>query len=176
MPRTYFYLLTYLLAVLFLNPVLVQSNQLNLNTLLSLSLTQQVTGPTPFIDLTYNYDGVGNVMSIIDILNSANNKAMQYDNLNRLTNSDGPWGQGGAFELGTFTYDVLGNMETSVIGSNSSAFTYSTSTNRLNNLTYDGNGNVTGDGNFTYTYDSDNRLTQVTNGISKGVRLLLFCY
>jgi len=122
-------------------------------------------GPTPFIDLTYSYDGVGNVMSIIDILNSANNKGMQYDNLNRLTNSDGPWGQNGAFELGTFTYDALGNRDTSIIGSNSAAFTYSTTTNRLNNLTYDNNGNVTGDGNFTYTYDADNRLTQVTNGI-----------
>jgi len=155
----------YCLIVLFVNSSFLYSSSLNLNTLLSLSLTQQATGPTPFIDLQYGYDGVGNVMSITDILNSANNKSMQYDNLNRLTNSDGPWGQDGAFELGTFTYDALGNRNTSIIGSNSATFTYDPSTNRLNNLTYDNNGNVTGDGNFTYTYDSDNRLTQVTNGI-----------
>jgi RHS repeat-associated protein len=114
--------------------------------------------PTPFIDLEYFYDGVGNVESVIDHIDSQNNSTMQYDSLDRLTVADGPWG------AGSFTYDSIGNRTSKDINAQNINYTYGTSDNRLSGLSYDANGNVINDGTFTYTYDSENRLVQVTNG------------
>jgi RHS repeat-associated protein len=114
--------------------------------------------PTPFIDLEYFYDGVGNVESIIDHIDSQNNSTMQYDSLDRLTVADGPWG------ARSFAYDSIGNRTSKDINGQDITYTYGTSDNRLGGFSYDANGNVINDGTFTYTYDSENRLIQVTNG------------
>jgi RHS repeat-associated protein len=114
--------------------------------------------PVPFIDLEYSYDGVGNVDSIIDHINSQNNSTMQYDSLDRLTVADGPWG------AGAFTYDSIGNRTSKDINGQNLTYTYGTSDNRLNGFSHDPNGNIIDDGNFIYGYDSENRLVQVTNG------------
>jgi len=114
--------------------------------------------PTPFIDLEYFYDGVGNVESVVDHINSANSCAMQYDSLDRLTIADGPWG------AGSFSYDSIGNRTSKDIHGENITYTYGSSDNRLNGYSHDANGNMIDDGTFTYTYDSENRLIQVTNG------------
>ncbi len=114
--------------------------------------------PIPFIDLEYFYDGVGNVDSITDYMDPQNNCSMQYDSLDRLTVADGPWG------AGAFTYDSMGNRTSKDINGQNISYTYGTSDNRLGGFSYDANGNIIGDGTFTYTYDSENRLTEVTNG------------
>jgi RHS repeat-associated protein len=114
--------------------------------------------PIPFIDLEYFYDGVGNVDNIADYIDPQNNCTMQYDSLDRLTVADGPWG------AGSFTYDSIGNRTSKDINGQNISYTYGTSDNRLGGFSYDANGNIIGDGTFTYTYDSENRLTQVTNG------------
>jgi RHS repeat-associated protein len=114
--------------------------------------------PTPFIDLEYFYDGVGNVDSITDYIDPQNDCTMQYDSLDRLTVADGPWG------AGSFTYDSIGNRTSKDINGQNISYTYGTSDNRLGGFSYDANGNIIGDGTFTYTYDSENRLIQVTNG------------
>lgn len=114
--------------------------------------------PTPFIDLEYFYDGVSNVDSITDYIDPQNNCAMQYDSLDRLTVADGPWG------AGSFTYDSIGNRTSKDINGQNITYTYGTSDNRLGGFSYDANGNIIDDGTFTYTYDSENRLVQVTNG------------
>jgi len=64
---------------------------------------QGTISPTAFIDLEYFYDGVGNITSITDRIDSQNSCTMQYDSLDRLINADGPWG------VGSFTYDSVGN-------------------------------------------------------------------
>ncbi len=114
--------------------------------------------PTPFIDFEYFYDGVGNVESIIDHIDSSNSCTMQYDSLDRLTVSDGPWG------VGSFGYDSIGNRTSKDINGENITYTYGSSDNRLGGVTHDAKGNIIDDGTFTYTYDSENRLIQVTNG------------
>jgi len=46
---------------------------------------QEAENLPPFIDLLYTYDGRGNVTSITDNIDSANNCIMEYDSLDRLT-------------------------------------------------------------------------------------------
>jgi hypothetical protein len=41
----------------------------------------QTIPPTPFIDLEYSYDGVGNVTAILDNLDPNNSRSMHYDSL-----------------------------------------------------------------------------------------------
>lgn len=118
----------------------------------------QTVPPTTFIDLEYSYDSVGNVTSIIDQNDSQNNCSMQYDSLDRLTGSTGPWGPG------SFSYDAIGNRTSKNIGSNSKNYSYNPSDNRLNGYSHDPNGNLLQDDNFTYVYDSENRLVRVLSG------------
>jgi len=73
----------------------------------------------------------------------------------------------------TYSFDAAGNRTNVVMaptGGSTNATSYSA--NNLNqytsiggtNLTYDANGNLTGDGVWSYTYDSENRLVQASNG------------
>lgn len=114
--------------------------------------------PVPFIDLEYFYDGTGNVERIVDRVDSANTCTMQYDSLDRVTVADGPWG------AGAFTYDSLGNRTSKDINGENLSYAYGASDNRLSGVVHDANGNIIDDGNFIYAYDSENRLTNVTNG------------
>src|SRR3989337_1636569 len=119
---------------------------------------QGTISPTAFIDLEYFYDGVGNITSITDRIDSQNSCTMQYDSLDRLINADGPWG------VGSFTYDSVGNRTSKDIAGENINYSYGAD-NRLSGVVHDPNGNIIDDGVFTYTYDSENRLIQVTNGV-----------
>ncbi|MGH7802113.1 MAG: RHS repeat domain-containing protein, partial [Thermodesulfobacteriota bacterium] len=119
---------------------------------------QGTISPTPFIDLEYFYDGVGNITNITDRIDSQNSCTMQYDSLDRLTNADGLWG------AGSFTYDSVGNRTSKDIAGENINYSYGAD-NRLSGVVHDANGNIIDDGVFTYTYDSENRLISATNGV-----------
>src|SRR3990172_2816804 len=136
----------------------IESLRLILVSVLFASNAYAQIPPTAFIDLEYFYDGVSNVTGVIDQIDSANNCTMQYDSLDRLTVADGPWG------AGSFTYDVVGNRTSKDIAGENINYSYGAD-NRLSGVVHDANGNIIDDGTFTYTYDSENRLIQVTNGV-----------
>src|SRR3990172_1662708 len=136
----------------------IESLRLILVSVLFASNAYAQIPPTAFIDLEYFYDGVSNVTGVIDHIDSANNYTMQYDGLDRLTAADGPWG------VGSFTYDSVGNRTSKDIAGENVNYSYGAD-NRLSGVVHDANGNIIDDGVFTYTYDSENRLIQVTNGV-----------
>jgi len=120
------------------------------------------------IQLQYSYDLVGNVTEIQDLNNSDNDKHFEYDAIDRIIEANGAWG------MGEFDYDVLGNRMSKNIGSIATNYNYDNK-NRLTNTTsnnsqeefdydYDNNGNVLGDSYFSYLYNFDNLLISVDNG------------
>jgi YD repeat-containing protein len=55
------------------------------------------------VDLTYAYDGVGNVETITDGIDPTNDRAMTYDGVNRLATAAGSWGDA------TYDFNALGD-------------------------------------------------------------------
>src|SRR5439155_13050961 len=114
------------------------------------------------LGLTYSYDGVSNVTSIVDGLNGDRSRSMTYDNVDRLTRASGIWGST------VFSYDALGNRLSKITNSGATT-TYSYSSNRLAAATgaepdtyaYDPNGNLTSIRGFSLDYEFSNRLTSV---------------
>jgi YD repeat-containing protein len=114
---------------------------------------------TPAIsNLTYGYDGLGNVYSIEDTVEPKRNRAMGYDGIDRLTVANGAtWGNG------TISYDGRGNIKSQLLGTASPAltYTYDSATNRLASVSgratrtfsYDVYGNVSGNGLNTFAYN-----------------------
>jgi YD repeat-containing protein len=118
---------------------------------------------TGLVDFTYAYDGANNVVSITDALTPSKNRAMTYDNVDRLVTASGLWG------AMSFTYSPVGNRLTKTVGATTSTYAYGAN-NRLTGVTggevdatiaYDTNGNMTGLRGFTLAYDPANRLTSV---------------
>ena len=120
------------------------------NRLTSLTTTK---GATPLSSVTYGYDSIGNRTSTTD---SAGSHAYTYDPLSQLTQATTP--------AVSFAYDPVGNRTT--------AAGQSYVTNSLNQYTTVGgiaqtsdlDGNLTTDGSATYTYDAENRLSQIVKG------------
>lgn len=96
----------------------VQSYRLANGVVTNVTLNQRLIPETiragGLVDLTYAYDGTGNVTSIVDGVDATKSVRMQdagsYDGLNRLLIANGPWGRA------QFTYDFFGNMRTKVVG------------------------------------------------------------
>ncbi|MBF0533231.1 MAG: fibronectin type III domain-containing protein, partial [Candidatus Omnitrophica bacterium] len=117
-------------------------------------------------DLNYTYDAIGDILSIVDKVNTAS-QTFKYDHLNRLVTATGSYGNK------TYTYDEIGNIQTMdgrsyTYGENYAGAHAVTSLSDNSKFTYDANGNmatrqVTGGDLQTLTYDAENRLT----GISK---------
>jgi YD repeat-containing protein len=111
----------------------------------------------------YGYDGRGNVTAITDSSSAYSLSAINYDQLDRLTN------------IGTtagcqFCYDGRGNITSRSWGVNSPiTYNYDTAANRLGSLSggaaasyaYDVWGNTTTDGTFRYDYDDASTLRRV---------------
>ncbi|MGA2664039.1 MAG: RHS repeat-associated core domain-containing protein [Nitrososphaerales archaeon] len=95
-------------------------------------------GSTQQLDLTYKYDGAGNVLSI-------GSETYAYDPLERLAGSTGPWG------TTSYSYDPAGNM----VQEKSSTTTVKDAYNGMDELlrSVSSNGALT-----TYTYDNDGDL------------------
>ncbi len=125
------------------------------------------------MDLTYSYDGLGNVTSIVDNQTAGQNKTLGYDVLNRLTSASGGWGSG------TIQYDALSNITQQTLGSEVNLnYNYSPvqmlgEGNRLTDIvdhitpannssfSYDHNGNITSDGKDVFIYDESSNLIEV---------------
>ncbi|SFG28439.1 YD repeat-containing protein [Duganella sp. CF458] len=115
--------------------------------------TTAKNGASTYVNSSYGYDGVGNLTAISDTVDSSFSRTLSYDDLNRLSGANGPWGNG------TIAYDGAGNIKSQVLGAWSLYYNYasnrlsSISGGRATSYTYDANGNVaTGSGN-AYTYD-----------------------
>lgn len=115
-------------------------------------------------ELNYTYDGVGNILSIADNVNTAD-QSFQYDHLNRLTQAVGQ-----QYGTKTYAYNTIGN----VTSKDGLTYTYDgiaggkhavTNLSDGTTFTYDANGNMAtmqkGADLTQYYYDSENHLTQV---------------
>lgn len=115
--------------------------------------TTAKAGGGTYVNSSYAYDGVGNLTAISDAVDSGFSRKLSYDDVNRVTGANGPWGDG------TIGYDGAGNIKSQILGN--SALYYNYANNRLSSIsgsrntsyTYDAHGNVaTGFGNV-YNYD-----------------------
>jgi len=119
------------------------------------------------LNLGFTYDGVGNILSITDRLNSGQVQTFSYDALNRLISASTTAAGHGQYSQ-TYAYNATtGNLSSK---SDVGAYTYSSTHPHAvtqagaNSYAYDQNGNMTSrtvDGvEWTYTYNADGQLTQ----------------
>jgi RHS repeat-associated protein len=137
-------------------------------------------------DLTYSYDNVGNVLSIVDASNTDAKKTVTYgyDDLYRLTSATTSGAAQGWDYAHAYSYDAVGNMVT-VTKSGQGTFTYSYQGNAGTSLAnphavtsiannsfqtiyqYDKNGNLTANNlGLLNRWDYNNRLSQSIVGES----------
>lgn len=116
------------------------------------------------LDWAYANDDVGNILSITDNLNPANNRTYSYlDHVYYLTQGNGPWG------ALAWTYDKIGNRLTE----NAEAYTYVVTSTKTTpkllrrvlgattiNYTHDTIGDITRIGTTNLVYDQARRLKQ----------------
>lgn len=110
------------------------------------------------VDLRYEYDGSSSLLRIDDAMIPARSRRFGYDDMNRLTISDGPWG------AGSISYTSTGDIARLSLGGATTQYQY------INNklvslsgaltaaLTYDLFGNVTRKGVVDYGYDTTSNL------------------
>ena len=97
----------------------------------------------------------GNILTANDSANS--NWTYTYDDLNRIASANAT---GQAY---TYAYDRYGN-RWQQNGPYSMLLSFSGNNNRIDGRSYDAAGNLLNDGTHNYTYDAENRLTQVDAG------------
>ena len=120
-----------------------------------------VANPGADKEQTYAYDAVSNLTSVTSPNVAWYNRVFGYDALNRIEHAEGPWG------VIDYTYDGVGNRLTKVVNSQTTTYSYTPGTNRLQettgpvSYTYDANGNITGIGSKVLTYNQNNRLIRV---------------
>ena len=118
------------------------------------------------LDLTYGYDGRGNVTSISDAVDAASSKTLSYDGLERLIGVTSPGGNEG------FEYDDASNLKTMSKNGVSTTLAFdgtnrlaSTSTGRVFN--YDLSGNVAFNGLNTFLFDAHGQLRELGGAQSR---------
>ena len=111
-------------------------------------------------DLHYEYDDLGNMLTIADISTPARTQNFQYDELNRLRYADSP-----AYGSIEYRYDTIGNM---TFNSRVGAYAYTDPLHvhaatqaGANTYTYDLNGNMMSGETRTFVWDYDNRPTSI---------------
>lgn len=119
---------------------------------------------------SYTHDDVGNVTTMNDALNNAHDRSLSYDDLNRLTGANGPWGSG------SINYSSTDEIDSKNMGTNQ--FNYvNNSSQQISQVSglpnfitpvlfnYDGRGNITEQANatqgWTYEYDAASNLRQI---------------
>ncbi|HEV7764487.1 MAG TPA: DUF6531 domain-containing protein, partial [Thermoanaerobaculia bacterium] len=127
--------------------------------------TNVLTGPSGALaSYAYAPDPAGNILSLHDELNHGYDRNFAYDDLNRLTEANSGtalWG------TGTYSYDAMGNLLSSQLGSKTASFSYDGSLPKLlsvtengqpRTVTYDAAGNEATAGTTTSTYSPRNFL------------------
>ncbi len=111
-------------------------------------------GATSYSNSGYIYDGVGNLTSITDSVDSSYSRTLGYDGIDRLTSASGPWG------AGTIAYDGTGNIKSQNLGTYGLAYTYDSNNKltalsgaRASSFAYDSAGDITSAYGNTYAYD-----------------------
>jgi len=123
----------------------------------------QTFGNRNDVDLSYVYDGVGNVTSITDSLEPQYSRSMTYDGIDRLVTANGQWG------TGIISYDKVGNITSKSMGGTNLSYNYDV-TNKLTTVTgskslnyaYDGRGNVVDTSKNSFFYDQTDRVRYVS--------------
>jgi RHS repeat-associated protein len=80
----------------------------------------------------YAHDANGNITAIADLVNDGYNRTFGYDDLGRMTAANtgsALWG------TGSYAYDAMGNLLSSTLGSNETAFAYEEPTPKLTTVT-----------------------------------------
>jgi YD repeat-containing protein len=135
--------------------------------------TVTASGET-FQSLDYAYDPGGNILSITDQA-FGTSQAFEYDNIGRLIQALGPYGE----EL--YEYDAIGNLlrkgslvfsvdpthPQRVIFGEDTEFGRGKSKGRSFNVVYDALGNVVEKGDECFEYDSENHLVRVLDAKGK---------
>ncbi|MFC1600595.1 RHS repeat domain-containing protein, partial [Patescibacteria group bacterium] len=161
-------------------------NPLN-NRLSSLSVNNEVSDwGTDRMDLTYNYDPVGNILDINDLSGVTEpefnlTQHFEYDSLYRLTGVVNDLQVGNSAYYASYSYDDVGNILSKSEGPDETLadnleYTYSTTSDSLRyhrpsvvvengqtrQFSYDERvGNLTDDDVNSYVYDSQNKLVEV---------------
>ncbi|MCA0753723.1 Hint domain-containing protein [Paenibacillus sp. N4] len=120
-------------------------------------LSGKVTG-----NWTYEYDAVGNLTRVTDLLDASKWLSYRYDSLGQLAEEETAQGKK------TYSYDEMGNRTSIVDGGQTTNYTYNNEKNRLLSVgakayTYDDSGNVLSDGNNQYVWGDENKLSIVKN-------------
>ncbi|HUN56488.1 MAG TPA: chitobiase/beta-hexosaminidase C-terminal domain-containing protein [Candidatus Binataceae bacterium] len=95
------------------------------------SITDTLSG-APVQNLAYGYDLANNVKSITDAVTAANTQTFGYDSINRLISAASATGGYGSY---AWTYDKVGNRLTQILNGTSTAYGYTSGTNRLATIT-----------------------------------------
>ena len=118
----------------------------------------QAPGGAMLQDLSFSYDGSGNIDGITDAVDPGRDQTLAYDLLNRLTQAIGPWGDD------SYTYDPVGNrLSRSIVnGGNTETTNYSylAGTNKLEEV-------VTAALTRQMDYDAGGRLVEDKQGTKK---------
>jgi len=115
--------------------------------------TITVSGSATTANLHYDYDGVGNILGIQDLLDAGKNRSMTYDGLNRLKTVNGSWG------ASSFSYDAYSNLTQKTDVANNRTLTYEYYGLLLDKIHYSDAGTLTRGfsyddfGNATYSDD-----------------------
>jgi RHS repeat-associated protein len=125
-------------------------------------------------DLGYLYDSADNITDWTDALDAGNSQSFSYDALDRLIDTDGPYG------AVDFTYDSVGNRLSETVGTDQTTYSYAADSHRLQETTgadpgsysYDAAGNLIQDDRFQYLYNQANRLAEVKQGGATYARYL----
>jgi len=136
------------------------------------TLLTQKPGTPAYQNLNYQqYDGKGNIISLVDSVNNITHSYI-YDSLDRLREANG----GGAYPTQFYDYDRIGNIKSKsdVENGNEYIYTYGAKPHALRQVgnvsfQYDNNGNMIQKailGGFTWdiVYDCDNKPTSITKG------------
>ncbi|TDV30472.1 RHS repeat-associated core domain-containing protein [Stenotrophomonas sp. CC22-02] len=95
-------------------------------------LPSRITASTNVSSLSYSYDAIGNVIDIVDAVDGSRDRKMQYDGQGRLVQAVSP--AFGGDGIVRYTYDALDNIRSAkVAGRKDHAYTYDAN-NRLTNV------------------------------------------
>ena len=137
--------------------------------------TQKGANPL-YQDLRYDYEANGNVWNIYDVTvaGNAGDQHFSYDDLDRLTLANGPYGASGANASFTYQYNEIGNLTLNSqlsataygypISGASSVRPHAVTTAGANTYAYDNNGNMTGGAGRTYTWNQENKPLTIVQG------------